>query len=205
MTAPGPERAGEITRLASAWGRGEDGAFDRLVELVYDDLRALARRHLRVGERDALVDTTVLVHEAWLRLAGVDGALWESRAQFFAFCSKAMRRILIDFARRRNADKRGGTRVRVPLADDTASVESETEDLLVVEQVLSRLETRSPRMAGVVECRFFGGLSVDETAEALGTSPRTVERDWARARAYLKAALSPDDPDGSGAPGSGEP
>lgn len=185
-----PERAGEITRLASAWSRGEEGALDRLIEAVYDDLRALARRHLRVGERDALVDTTVLVHEAYLRLAGVDGATWESRAQFFAFCSKAMRRILIDFARRRRADKRGGDRVRVPLSDDAASVEARIDDILVVDDVLRRLEARSPRMAAVVECRFFGGLSVDETAEALDASPRTVEREWARARRYLQAALA---------------
>lgn len=188
-----PARAGEITRLASAWGRGEEGALDRLIEVVYDDLRALARRHLRVGERDALVDTTVLVHEAYLRLAGVDGATWESRAQFFAFCSKAMRRILIDFARRRKAEKRGGTRVRVPLSDDAATVEGQIDDILLVDEVLRRLESRSPRMAGVVECRFFGGLSVDETAEALDTSPRTVEREWTRARTYLRRALTMGD------------
>lgn len=195
-------RRGEITRLASAWSQGEEGALDRLIELVYDDLRVIAHKHLGLGDRDAVVDTTVLVHEAYLRLAGAQAGAWESRAHFFAFCSKAMRRILIDFARRRRAEKRGGTRVRVPLDEDTATVDAGVEEVLVVEDVLRRLEARSPRMAQVVECRFFGGLSMAETAEVLGASVRTVERDWRRARTYLKAALTDEavDPGGGPAP-----
>lgn len=184
-----PRRAGEITQLASRWSEGDPEALDRLIELVYDDLRAIAHAHLSKGGRDAMVDTTVLVHEAYVRLAGVDGATWQSQAHFFAFCSTAMRRLLIDFARQRGAEKRGGTRIRVPLSDDTASVDAGVEEVLVVDQVLTRLERLSPRMARVVECRFFGGLSVDETAQALDTSPRTVEREWARARTYLRSAL----------------
>ncbi|NNF38404.1 MAG: sigma-70 family RNA polymerase sigma factor [Gemmatimonadetes bacterium] len=182
-------RAGEITRLASRWSDGDAGALDRLIALVYDDLKAIAHRHLSRGERDVVIDTTMLVHEAYVRLAGSSGATWQSQAQFFAFCSTAMRRILIDFARRRRAAKRGGTRIRVPLSDDTASVDAGIEDLLVVDQVLSRLDQRSPRMARVVECRFFAGLSVDETAQALAISSRTVEREWSRARRYLRSAL----------------
>jgi RNA polymerase sigma factor (TIGR02999 family) len=181
--------AHEITRLVSRWSDGDDNAFERLIELVYDDLRAIARRHLRVGARDTVVDTTVLVHEAYLKLASVEGGEWEGRAQFYAFCSKAMRRTLIDFARRRSAGKRGGDRVRVVLRDDMATVDGDIAELLAVEDVLRRLEERNERMARIVECRFFGGMSVPDTAEALGASVRTVEREWTRARAYLRQAL----------------
>ncbi len=180
---------GEITHLVSEWSRGEEGAFDRLIEFVYDDLRQIAHHHLGLGPRDAILDTTVLVHEAYLRLAGVDEGTWAGRAQFFAFCSKAMRRILIDFARRRKAEKRGGVRLQVPLEENTAAVEANIEEILAVEDALTKLEGRNERMARIAECRFFGGMSVGETAEALGTSKRTVEREWSRARVYLRHAL----------------
>ena len=185
---------GEITRLAERWSAGDAGAFDRLMELVYDDLRVIAHSHLRKKPREGL-DTTALVHEAYLKLAGVDEASWGGRAQFFAFCSKAMRRILIDHARRNDAEKRGGGRIRVPLTDETAAVEPETADLLALETALTDLERHDPRMARVVECRFFGGMTVKETADALATSPRTVYRSWTRARAYLYDALRPGPPD----------
>lgn len=180
---------GEITRLMARWSDGDDEAFDRLIGLVYDDLRAIAHRHLMAGPRDAVLDTTGLVHEAYLKLCGAGEGEWPGRAQFFAFCSKVMRRLLIDFARKRQSQKRGGARVRVTLGDDTAVVESEVLELLAVEEVLQKLEARSPRMARIVECRFFGGMSVAETAEALETSVRTVERDWSRARTYLRRDL----------------
>jgi len=180
---------GEITRLARRWSEGDEDAFDRLVELVYDDLRRIAHRHLSAGARGDMVDTTVLVHEAYLKLAHVEGGAWEGRAQFLAFCSKAMRRILIDFARRSSAAKRGGERVRVPLRDDAAVVEAEVSRMLEMEDALLLLERHDERMGRIVECRFFGGMSVADTAEALGTSTRTVERDWARARAYLQEVL----------------
>ena len=175
---------GEITRLARQWSDGDDQAFDRLVELVYDDLRRIAHRHLAVSRGDTL-NTTALVHEAYMKLAHVEGGVWEGRAQFLAFCSKAMRRILIDYARRRSAAKRGGGRVQVPLRDDAAVVEAEVERMLGIEDALKQLEKHDPRMGRVVECRFFGGMTVPDTAEALGVSPRTVEREWTRARAYL--------------------
>jgi RNA polymerase sigma factor (TIGR02999 family) len=180
---------GEITRLASDWMSGDDEAFDRLIELVYDDLRRIAHGHLARGARRGPLDTTVLVHEAYIKLAAVQEGAFEGRAQFFAFCSKAMRHILIDYARRRRAAKRGGTLVRVPLEEDTAAVESDVTDLLAVEEALEKLERRNPRMARIAECRFFGGMSVPDTARALDTSTRTVEREWARARAYLVHAL----------------
>ncbi len=183
------ESSSEVTRLVEAWSRGEADAFDRLMELVYDELREMAHHHLALGARDTIVDTTVLVHEAYLRLAGVQEWDWRGRAQFFAFCSRAMRHVLIDFARHRNAAKRGGARLRVPLRDDMASVDADVADLLVVDEALRRLESKSERMSRVFECRYVGGMSVEETATALDTSTRTVEREWARARAYLGRAL----------------
>ena len=187
------QNRGEITRLVSEWSRGDAAAFDQLIGLVYDDLRRIAHHHLRSNDRDGVVDTTVLVHEAYMKLAkggerSGEGS-WEGRAQFFAFCSKAMRRILIDFARRRLASKRGGNPLRVPMRDDLASVDADASEVLAIEDALQKLEERNERMARIVECRFFGGLTVPETAEALGTSTRTVEREWARARAYLHHAL----------------
>lgn len=180
---------GDITRLISLWSAGDDEALASLMELVYDDLRAIAHRHLAAGRQDAVLDTTVLVHEAYMKLSGAQDGEWPGRAHFFAFCSTVMRRLLIDFARKRRSRKRGGTRIRVPLRDDAVVVDSEVLELLAVEEALEELEARSPRMARMVECRFFGGMSVAETAEALGTSVRTVEREWTRARVYLRRAL----------------
>ncbi len=181
---------GLITRLAARWGEGDRQAFEDLVELVYDDLRQIAHRHLRSERRDALLDTTALVHEAYLRLASVEDGTWRSRAHFFAFCSKAMRRILIDYARRNEAAKRGGGRIRIPLTADLAPVDDHSTDLLSLNDALERLEKKDTRMAQIVEYRFFGGMSTAEAAEALEISPRTVERDWTRARAYLYQALT---------------
>ncbi|MDH3225357.1 MAG: ECF-type sigma factor [Gemmatimonadota bacterium] len=178
-----------MTRLVEAWSEGKEGAFDRLMELVYDELKDMARHHLGLGVRDDLLDTTVLVHEAYLRLASVQDWDWRGRAQFFAFCSRAMRHVLIDFARREGAAKRGGGLARVPLREEIATIQGDAADLLVVDDVLRRLEKRNGRMARVFECRYFGGMSVGETAAALDTSTRTVEREWARVRAYLEQAL----------------
>ena len=183
------EPSHEITQLVVRWSRGDDGAFEDLVEAVYDELRQIARHHLELGRRDEVLNTTVLVHEAYLRLARVDAWDGRGRAQFFAFCSRAMRHVLVDFARRRGAAKRGGERIRVELHDDVAAIDAAALDLLVVEDALRRLESKSERMARVFECRHFGGMTVSETAEALDTSERTVAREWARARAYLRVAL----------------
>jgi RNA polymerase sigma factor (TIGR02999 family) len=195
-----PEHQSKVTALARRWSDGDDKAFDRLIELVYDDLRRIARRHLRLGSREGTIDTTALVHEAYLKLAsgGGAGGEWPGRAQFFAFCSQAMRRILIDYARRSSADKRGGGLVRVPLEADVAVLDREATELLALDDALKALEARDPRMVRIVECRFFGGLSVLETAEALSLSTRTVEREWARARAYLHQMLGPEEKMGGG-------
>ncbi len=198
---------GEITRLVQQWSEGDESALDGLIELAYDDLRVIAHRHLRRSRGDQTLQTTALVHEVYMRLAGVDEGAWATRAHFFAFCSKAMRRILIDYARRQQAAKRGGDRVRVPLTDQVASLDAEIAEVLAVDQALETLARHDERLAQIVECRFFGGLTVPETAEALDLSTRTVERDWVRARAYLYRMLRTDEEEGEagaegGAPGA---
>ena len=182
-------QADEITSLAQRWSDGDEDALEQLIELTYPELRRLARRHIRFGAGDPTIDTTALVHEAYLRLAGDNANVWPSRAHFFAFCSKVMRRVLIDYARRRTAEKRGGALVRVPLSEGVSPIETQVAQVLDVERALERLAARDERMAQVVECRFFGGLSIAETAEAVGTSTSTVDHDWARARAYVLRAL----------------
>jgi RNA polymerase sigma factor (TIGR02999 family) len=197
----------EITSLARRWRSGDPAALDRLIELTYDDLRRIARRHLRLGQQGGTIDTTSLVHEAYLKLAGSGGGggEWLGRAQFYAFCSQAMRRILIDYARQAAAAKRGGGMLRVPLDTNTAVLEREAIELLALDDALKQLEARAPQMVRVVECRFFAGLSVGETAEALSVSSRTVERDWSRARAYLRQLLGPGEGRGQDAPEGAQP
>ena len=181
-----------VTRLLRQWSDGREEAFDELFELVYDELSGIARRHL-ADERDGhTLSTQSLVHESYLRLAGKPGSGWRDRAQFYAVASSAMRRVLVDYARRQRAAKRGGQRARVTLGDDVASEERDLDELLTLEVALDHLRSIDPRLVQVVDCRFFGGLSVEETADALQTSRRTVERDWTRARAHLYRKLRPD-------------
>ncbi len=183
---------GTITVLLSRWSAGDADAFPKLVAFAYDDLKAIAHRRLLARDNDGLA-TTALVHEAYLRLVGRQGGHWESRAQFFAFASHAMRHILVDHARSEHAARRGGGAVRIPLDESAVAVQDEgAADVLAVEETLQRLATVQPRMARVVELRFFGGLTVAEVAEVLGMSQRSVEREWTRARAYLLDALRAD-------------
>ncbi|MEX2471189.1 MAG: ECF-type sigma factor [Gemmatimonadota bacterium] len=185
------DSTGSITRLVQQWSDGEDGALDALVHLVYDDLRVIAHHHLRTMEDDSTLHTTALVHETYLRLDGVHGGAWKSRGHFFAFCSTAMRRVLIDYARRHQAAKRGRERTRVPLEEVPGPFDAEVVQVLAVDEALRRLVKHDERMATIVECRFFGGLTVAETAEALEVSTRSIEREWARARVYLHRLLEP--------------
>lgn len=169
-----------------------DESLDDWMPRVYEDLRAIAHRHLRRETPGHTLNTTALVHESYLSLARSSDLEWESRAHFFAIASRAMRHILVDYARRRSAEKRGGDRVRVTLGDAMAtSGEDGTEDLLVLDDALQALADLDERLVRVVECRFFGGMSVPETADALEVSSRTVERDWMRAKAYLSRTLRP--------------
>ena len=179
----------EITRLLDECGSGNGDAFERLIPLVYDDLRRIAHRRLRAERNGHTLDTTAVVHEAYLRLAETPESTWQDRAHFFAVCARVIRHVLVDYARRRGAVKRGGDAVHVPLREELAGRAPRISTLLSLEEALASLERHDERMARVVECRYFGGLTVKETAEALGSSRRTVERDWTRAKAYLYRAL----------------
>lgn len=175
----------EIELLISAYRSGDEEAFSRLFSFYYEDLRELAKRQLR-GEREShTLSSTALVHEAYVRLARLPEAQWRSRADFFAFASRAMRSVLIDYARRRASQKRGGGNILVTLQTNVGAEAEQPVDLLVLSDALEQLGKHDPRLVQVVDCRFFGGLTTDETAEALGISSRTVERDWTRARVYL--------------------
>ena len=189
-----------ISTLLRAHRGGDRGALDRLMPLVYDDLHRLARRQLAgEGGRGRTLDTTGLVHEAYLRLAESSRAAWEGRGHFFAVSARAMRQIVVDYARERGAAKRGGGVRSATLDDESAAVESRAEEILAVDQALAALGALDPHLPQLVECRFFAGLTEEETAEALALPLRTVQRDWARARAWLKRALGGSTP-GSPAP-----
>jgi RNA polymerase sigma factor (TIGR02999 family) len=182
----------DITTLLRAWGDGDHSALDRLTPLVYDELRRVARAYMRRETASAgELQTTALVHEAYLRLAKVSGLTWRDRVHFFAVSAQIMRRILVDAARERAAAKRGGGFHFVDSdakADELAALERSTE-LCALDDALSRLAQHDPRRARVVELRFFGGLTVDETAGVLNVSPRTVAHDWQLARAWLLREL----------------
>jgi RNA polymerase sigma factor (TIGR02999 family) len=175
---------GEITRLLNEWRSGDRSAFDRLFPLIYNELRVLARRQLRRAGRDQTLNTTALLHEAYLKLVDRSRAEVQDRHHFFALAAKAMRHILVDGARRRGALKRGGAADPLPLEEGAAAKERGSE-VIAVDEALARLEAADPRLGKIVELRFFGGLSVEETAEMLELSPRTVKRDWQKARAFL--------------------
>ena len=179
----------DVTRMLQEWSAGDGRAADRLVPLLYEQLREIAHRHLRKESSGHTVNTTALVHEAYLGMVDQTRASWNDRAHFLAASSRAMRHILIDYARRRKSQKRGGDQIRVPLHDGMASVAAEGLDLLALDEALDALAERDEQMARLVECRFFGGMNVEETAEALGISSRSVKRIWARARVHLYKAL----------------
>ena len=181
---------GTVTRLLGELREGRSGAMDDLFPLVYEELRRRAHLQRRRWRGEETLNTTALVHEAYLKLAGAEARDWENRAHFLAVASRAMRQVLIDYARRRKAEKRGGERHPVSLdelrLEAGPTLESDrNEALLALEDSLTRLEEENPRHGRIVECRFFGGMTIRETAAALGTSPATVKRGWAIARAWL--------------------
>ena len=181
----------EVTKVLAAIDEGDPGAAERLLPLVYDGLRELARQRMS-GERSGqTLQATALVHEAWLRMVGAvaDGPRsFADRRHFFAAAAEAMRRILIDHARKKIAQKRGGKDIRVPF-DESKHGASTFSDILALDEALKRLKELEPRQAQVVELRCFAGLSIEETAELLQTSPATVKRDWTIARAWLHSEL----------------
>ena len=174
-----------VTRLLQEWGGGDRGALDRLIPFVYEELRRQAARHLRRERSGHTLQTTALVHEAYLRLVDQKGARWQNRAHFYAIAAQLMRRILVDHARKRRAAKRGGSDLRVTLNQASDPAGGPEVDVLAVDEALTRLAALDPQQSRVVELRFFSGLTVEETAEVLGISPRTVKRDWNVAKAWL--------------------
>lgn len=179
----------DVTQMLRRWREGDPEARERVLPIVYEELRRLARARLRGERADHTLGTTGLVHEAYLRLVDVDRVEWHDRAHFLAMASRTMRRVLIDYANQRNAAKRGGVRHQVPLDEELAAPEVDLDTILELDAALSRLEAISPRQAKAVELRFFGGLTLEETAEVLETSAPTAMRDLRFAQAWLAREL----------------
>ena len=181
---------GEITRiLADVRSEDRKAALERLLPLVYEELRVLARAQMRHERPDHTLQTTALVHEAYLRMLGGQNPPWNDRGHFFRAAAEAMRRILVEHARKHRRIKRGGDRVRVSLSGLKLGVSEDSDTILALDDALGRLDKQDPRVADVVRLRFFAGLSVEETAKALEVSARTVKREWSFARAWLYNAL----------------
>ena len=183
-------RESDVTRvLAELRGPNRQEALDRLISLAYSELRVLAQAHLRYERPDHTLEVSALVHEAYLRLLGGDYPTWNDRQHFFRAAAEAMRRILIEHARSRVRAKRGGKQVRVPLSGISLAADQDPTELLALDEAIRRLREQDPTAAEIVTLRFFGGLSVEETAQTLEMSERTVKREWAVARAWLYDAL----------------
>jgi RNA polymerase sigma factor (TIGR02999 family) len=185
MATPGQD----VTGLLKAWGGGDPAALDQLLPIVYHELHRQAQRYLRRENPGHTLQTTALVHEAYLRLVDQRQAHWQNRAQFFGVAAQLMRRILVDYARQRQAAKRGGSAIQVPLEEGAVAAAESHVDLVMLDDALTRLAALDPQQARVVELRYFTGLGIEETAEALNISPATVKREWAMARAWLKREL----------------
>ena len=177
----------DVTGLLRQWSNGNQQALGELLPIIYDELRRVAHQYLHRERNEQMLETTALVHEAYLKLIDQRSVNWQNRAHFFAIAAQAMRRILIDNARKRSAVKREGE--KVPL-DDVAIISTDrAQHLLALDEALIRLETIDPQQSKIVELRYFGGLTIEETAEAMGISPATVKREWAMARAWLYQEL----------------
>jgi len=183
----------DATELLLAWSNGDESAFDRLVPLVYQELRVMAQRYMTHERRDHPLQATALVNEAYLRLIDVNRIQWQNRAHFLAVAAQTMRRILVEFARNRHRQKRGGDAIHVTLGDVEEMAEEKQADLVALSDALTALARFDARMSQIVELRFFGGLTVEETADVLKVSPETVMRDWRTAKAWLLRELSTDE------------
>jgi RNA polymerase sigma-70 factor, ECF subfamily len=197
-TAVSPD---EVTALLHSWRDGDAAALDELIPLVYDELHGIARRHLRGERAGHTLQTTALVHEACLRLMGPSPVDWQGRVHFYAVAARVMRRLLVDHARSRRGPRRGGEGPRLPL--DGAAAPERGQDLVELDDALERLAALDPRKSRIVELRYFGGLSVDETAEVLGVSAITIKREWPRIKAWLYRELAGGGPDDGGGDGDG--
>jgi len=192
MTEPAKRGPGELTQLLIAWSKGDARALEQLTPLVYAELRKIAHRYMNRERAGHTLQTTAVVHEAFLRLLGAPQENWQNRAHFYAIAAQMMRRILVDYARANLRAKRGGETTRVALEDIDAPVTEPAldPDLIALDTALEKLAEIDPRRARVVELRFFGGLSVEETAHVLQVAPDTVVRDWRVAKAWLFRYLS---------------
>lgn len=181
----------DVTTLLARWSSGDAGALEQLTPIVYDELRRIARRHLARERKDHTLQSTALVHEAYLRLIGGSGSEYQNRQHFFAVAAQVIRRVLVDHARAVNAAKRGGGAQKIVLEDQPeASAPAENvAEVLALHEALERLAAFDPQQARIVELRYFAGLSIEETAEVIGVSPATVKRDWVMARAWLAREL----------------
>ncbi len=180
----------EVTHLLRAWSEGDQAALERLIPLVHAELHLLAKRYMRHEHAGHTLQTTALIHEAYLRLIDARQVRWENRAHFFAISARLMRQVLVDFARQRGYQKRGGASRRVSLDEALVVSQVRDEDLVALDEALSALAEIDERKSRVVELRFFGGLTEEETAEALKVSPKTVRRDWRLAKSWLRRWLS---------------
>ena len=187
MTAEGPR---DISGLIAAWGDGDEQALSSLISAVYPELRRIARRHLGRRQAGQTLESAALANEAYLKLIRAGGIRCENRVHFLAICSQIIRRILVDHARGRGYAKRGGQAERVPLDDALLGAQARGIEILALHEALESLAEIDPRQARVVELRYFGGLSVEETAEVLGITPVRVKRDWKRAKAWLYGVLT---------------
>jgi RNA polymerase sigma-70 factor, ECF subfamily len=187
----------EVTQLLRAWGAGDKQALDQLAPVVERELHRLAHRFMAREDPDHTLQTTALVNEVYLRLIDIQAVSWQDRAHFFAISARMMRRVLTDFARARSYQKRGGGALQVSLDEGLALAPEKDADILALDEALNRFAALFPRQAEVVELRFFGGLEVEETAEALKISPVTVKRDWRFAKAWLMRAVNGQEGEGS--------
>ena len=180
----------QITLLLVDWSKGDEIALERLMPLVYEELRRMARRYMRRQPSGHTFQTTELIHEAYLKIAGRDEHDWQNRAHFFGVAARAMRHILVDYARSKQSRKRGGWQERVTLSDNTAISDGHSGEIVALDEALKNLATLDERKSRVVEMKFFGGLNVEEIAEVLKISPETVKRDWSFSRTWLLRELS---------------
>lgn len=184
-----PASSARVSKLLLNWGQGDQDAREALIPLVYDELRRLARRHLRRERPDHTLQSAALVHEAYLRLIHEDAPQWQNRAHFFGVAAQLMRHILVDHARNRLAAKRGAGAPRLTLDPQIALPQKREVDLVALDDALNQLAALDPQQSRLVELRFFGGLSIEETSVVLGISQATVKRDWATARAWLRREM----------------
>jgi RNA polymerase sigma factor (TIGR02999 family) len=183
-----------VTQLLINWRNGDKAAFDQLMPLVYEELRRLARRFMRKERRDHTLQTSALINEAYLRLVDHTAANWQNRAHFFAVAAQVMRHILIDHARNYKYEKRGGGAQKVPLDEAAVFSEERVAELVALDDALTSLSALDPRKSQIIELRFFGGLSIEETAEVMGLSPTTVQREWRSAKSWLQRFIEGKNP-----------